>query len=119
MKRKPTMSEVLNAAEPIIKKRTAEASEMVTGIGKEIMEDQRNWLDAQMKDILSPRLYHAGICGDLESEIAEYMDKHQIRVIFVPDRLVLRIMIKGRVHSQFVPQFTVDGKHVELTPGQN
>jgi len=116
MKRKPTMAEILKAAEPIIKKRTEEASEMVTGIGKEIIEDQAKWLDDQMKDILTPRLYAAGLAGDLESEIEAYMQKHSIKIVFIPDRLALRIMIGGRVHSQFIPQITVDGEAVELKP---
>lgn len=114
MKRKPTMEEILKAAEPVIRKRTAAANEMVTGIGKEIIEDQAKWLDDQMKDILTPKLYAAGLVGDLESEIEAYMQKHGIKIVFIPDRLALRIMIGGRVHSQFIPQILVDGEKVDF-----
>lgn len=113
-KRPVDMDRVMAIAAPIIKKRSEAANEMVTDIGKQIMEDQTKWLDSVMKDILPPNLYEAGKLGDLEVEIGDYLRKHNIRLIFIPDALVLRVMIGDRVHAQFVPQILCDGEPVKV-----
>lgn len=95
-----------------------ELQEMAKDIGKQMMDDQAEWLDKQMKDILPPKLYGYGKRGQKEKEIGEYMAKHRIKLVHIPDSLVIRIMIGERVHSQFVPKFTVDGEPVTLTPSQ-
>lgn len=118
MKRKRITEDKLNAimeaAVPEIQKRTAAATEMATDIGQQMMTDQIAWLDDQMRDILPPNLYEEGKRGRMQDLISEYLHKHKIKVVFIPDHLVLRIMIGERVHSQFVPKLTLDGEPVEL-----
>lgn len=118
MKRKHMTEEKLNAimeaAAPEIQKRTAAATEMATDIGQQIMTDQAAWLDDLMRDILPPNLYEEGKRGRMEELIGAYLEKHKIKVVFIPDHLVLRIMIGDRVHSQFVPKITLDGQPVEM-----
>lgn len=116
MKRKPTMAEVLKAAEPIIKKRTAEANEMVTGLGQQIIQDQAEWLDTVMRDILPPHLYAMGQRGESWKELEDYISQHAIRIIFIPDHLAMRVMIGERVHAQFIPRLLLDGEPVSITP---
>lgn len=113
---KNKLEKAMESVAPMLKKRCEEADEMVKAIGKEMMEDQVKWLDQQMADLLPPRLYEAGLRGEMETLIGEYMEKHKIRIIFIPDRLVLRIMLGDRVHSQFVPQLTCDGEKVDWQP---
>lgn len=113
---KNKLEKAMESAAPMLKKRCEEADEMVKAIGREMIEDQVKWLDDQMRDLLPPNLYEAGKRGEMESLIGAYMEKHRIRIVFVPDRLVLRIMLGDRVHSQFVPQLTCDGEKVEWHP---
>lgn len=110
------MAEVLKAAEPIIKKRTAAANEMVTGIGKQILRDQAEWLDTVMRDILPPPLYEVGQRGESSKELEDYISKHGIRIIFIPDHLAMRVMIGERVHAQFIPKLLLDGEPIDKSP---
>jgi len=116
MKRKPTMAEILKAAAPEIKRRTDAANQELTDIGKQIMLDQQRWLDDQMKDLLPPALYEEGRHGRMETMIGEYLQKHQIQIVFIPDSLAIRIMVGKQVHSQFIPKLTIDNQPVEWHP---
>lgn len=89
-----------------------DVTEMALDVGKQIMRDQMEWLDAQMKDLLPPDLYEKGKQEEGEAEIAAYAIKHGIQVILVPDSMAVRIMLHGKPHSEFVPSFTVDGEPV-------
>lgn len=111
-KRKITMEEALKKAEPILRKHSDEANEMVLDVGKRIIEDQMKWLDDQMRDLLPPNLYAMGLAGECETLIGNYLADHKIRIVFVPDRLVIRIMLGDKVHSQFVPELQCDGEKV-------
>lgn len=93
-----------------------DVTEMALDVGKQIMRDQAEWLDAQMKDLLPPDLYEKGKHEEGQEEITEYAHKHGIQVILVPDSMAVRIMLHGKPHSQFVPSFTVDGEPVTKTP---
>ena len=118
MKRKMTperLQQIMEQAGPALQKRTAAATEMATDIGQQIVTDQVAWLDDQMKDLLPPNLYEEGKRDRMSALIGEYLYKHKIKIVFIPDRLVLRIMIGDRVHSQFVPKLTLDGEPVEMT----
>ncbi len=119
MSKSKAIAKTMAQAQKIVGYHCKEVEEMALDVGKRMMQDQSEWLDAQMKDILPPHLYEAGKMGDSEREIAAYVAKHGIRIIFIPDRMVVRVMIKDRVHSQFVPSFTVDGEPVELHQKQN
>lgn len=114
MKKKVDMEKVMKIAAPIIQKRTEAANEMVTGIAKQIIQDQQEWLDGVMKDLLPPHLYQAGKRDEMELEIGNYLHRHGIRIIFIPDRLVLRVMLGEKVHSQFVPKILCDGEEVHV-----
>lgn len=116
---KNKLEKAMDAVSPMLKKKCDEADEMVKAIGKEMMEDQVKWLDEQMKDLLPPKLYEAGKNGEMESLIGAYLEKHRIRIIFIPDRLVLRIMLGDKVHSQFVPNLTVDGEKMDWQPASS
>lgn len=108
------LNSIMEAAAPEIQKRTEGSVAMAQDIGQQIVTDQAAWLDDQMKDILPPNLYEEGKRGRMEDLIGEYMEKHKIRVIFIPDHLVIRIMIGERIHSQFIPKLTLDGEPVEM-----
>lgn len=114
MKKFPIDPRLLEKAEQIIKGKCTEMDERVADLGREIMEDQKTWLDAQMKDILTPELYQKGRCGEGESEIAEYVRKNGIRIIFIPDSVTIRIEVRGRPHSEFTPRLLVDGQPVPM-----
>lgn len=105
---------ILAKAEKILKKHCAEADEMVTDIGRQIMKDQTEWLDTVMKDLLPPDLYEAGRNEEKVDEIAAYAHKHGISLVYIPDTLRLRVMLHGKVHAEFVPQLTVDGEPVRF-----
>jgi len=107
------LEKAMEKLSPQLQSKMAEANEMVLDIGHRLMRDQVEWLDKQMQDLLPPNLYAAGLEGQCESLIAQYMEQHKIRIIFVPDRLVLRIMLGDKVHSQFVTQLAVDGEKVD------
>lgn len=107
-----TMAQVIKVADYHNK----ELQEMAKDVSRRMLEDQAEWLDAQMKDILPPRLYDYGKRGDKEQEIGEYLRKHNIRLIHIADAMAMRIMIGDRVHSEFRPQFTVDGEPVRIEP---
>lgn len=89
-----------------------EVEAMAKDIGKKMVSDQSEWLDNVMKDLLPPRLYSAGHAGELETEIAEYVKRHGIQIIWIPDRLGIRVMLKGKVHAEFKTQLMVDGEPV-------
>lgn len=93
-----------------------DVTEMALDVGKQIMRDQAEWLDAQMKDLLPPDLYEMGQRGEGQQEISDYAHKHGIQVILVPDSMAVRILLNGQPHSQFVPTFTVDGEPVTKSP---
>lgn len=93
-----------------------DVTEMALDVGKQIMRDQAEWLDSQMKDLLPPDLYEMGKQGEGQEEIAEYAKKHRIEIILVPDSMAIRINLGGTPHSQFVPTFTVDGEPVTKSP---
>lgn len=119
MKKKLNLEQVMKVAAPIIQKRSEAANEMLTAIGKEMMEDQTKWLDEQMRDILPPALYQAGLDGKMEALIGAYLERHKIGIVFVPDRLMLQIEIAGRVHSRFIPTLTCDGEEVKWAQAEN
>lgn len=89
---------------------TEELKEHLQDVVREITQDQHKWLDDMMRDILPPNLYEAGKHGDMLREIAEYLRLHNIRIVFVPDSLMIRIMIGDQMHSQFIPQLMLDGE---------
>lgn len=106
----------IKEAEKVLGYHCAEVQEMALDVGKQIMRDQAEWLDAQMKDLLPPDLYEKGKREECVEEIAAYANKHGIQIILVPDSLAVRIMLHGKPHSQFVPQLLVDGEPVTRTP---
>lgn len=115
MKKKPVdMDKVMKIAAPIIQKRTEAANEMVTDIGRRIVQDQQEWLDGVMKDLLPPNLYEAGRRDEMELEIGNYLRRHKIKIIFIPDALVLRVMLGEKVHAQFVPKLLCDGEEIKV-----
>ena len=81
----------------------------------EIADDQRVWLDNMMRDILPPPLYEAGKRGDNLNEVGAYLKKHKISIVMIPDSIALRIMIGDTIHSQFIPQLTLDGEPLSKT----
>lgn len=93
-----------------------EVEEMAKDIGRKMVKDQMEWLDSVMKDLLPPRLYEAGLHGDLTEEIEAYVNKHQIKIVFIPDTLRIRVMLGERPHAEFLPQLTVDGEPVSMKP---
>lgn len=89
---------------------------MVTDIGRQMMRDQTEWLDSVMKDILPPHLYETGKRQENLEELSAYVQKHDIRIIYIPDTIRIRVMVHGKPHAEFCPQFTVDGEQVKITP---
>lgn len=114
MSKRHSNPRTIEQAGKVIDYHASEIEEMANDVGKTMMRDQAEWLDAQMKDLLPPDLYATGHAGDPENKVGEYLTKHGIRLIFIPDRMVLRIMIGERVHSQFVPQLLCDGEKVDF-----
>lgn len=108
----------LRAVQKETQKRTEELREYLQDLSHKITEDQMRWLDKAMMDLLPPDLYQAGKHGDMEREIGEYLQKNGVQIVFVPDSISIRITVKGKIHSQFAPKFTVDGEPVELKPTQ-
>lgn len=111
---KPIDPRILAKAEKILAHKFAAADEMVTDIGQKMMRDQTEWLDSVMKDILPPHLYEAGKRQENLEELAAYVQKHGIKIVFVPDSMRIRVMVHGKPHAEFAPQFTVDGKQVKI-----
>lgn len=116
MSKRNATPRTIKDAEKILGYHCAEVQEMALDVGKQIMRDQAEWLDAQMKDLLPPDLYEKGKQQECLEEIAAYATKHGIQVILVPDSLAVRIMLHGKPHSQFVPTLTVDGEPVQRKP---
>lgn len=106
----------IKEAEKVLGYHCSEVQEMALDVGKQIMRDQAEWLDAQMKDLLPPDLYEKGKREEGEAEISEYAHKHGIQVILIPDSFAVRIMLHGKPHSQFVSQLLLDGEPVTRTP---
>lgn len=102
----------IKEAEKALGYHCAEVQEMALDVGKQIMRDQAEWLDAQMKDLLPPDLYEMGKREEGLEQLSAYARKHGIQVIVIPDSFAVRIMLHGKPHSQFVPTFTVDGEPV-------
>jgi len=98
------------------------ASEQLTehlqDVSHKIVEDQAEWLDQRMKDILPPDIYDKARHDDCHQEVDDYFRKHNIRITFIPDSLRIRIDVAGQAYAEFVPQFTMDGVPVEMTPTQ-
>lgn len=117
MSKEKSIARTLKQAQKLAGYHCKEVEEMALDVGQRIMRDQTEWLDAQMKDILPPRLYEAGKAGESEEEIATYLQLHKVRIIFIADHLALRIMIGERVHSQFITQLNLDGEPVKLENG--
>ena len=114
MSKFPIDPRVFEKAEKALKSRCAEMDEMVTDVGRQIMADQTEWLDGVMKDLLPPELYDAGKKLERQDDLKAYAQKHGIVVVFIPDTLRLRVMLRGKVHAEFIPQLTVDGEPVRL-----
>lgn len=124
MNKKQSNPKTLADAKKVIDHHAAEIEEMAHDVGQRMMRDQAQWLDVQMKDILPPPLYEAGLVGEKEDEIGEYLRKHDVRIIHISDSMALQITIGNRIHSRFVPVFTVDGEEVKIQrtmpdPGKN
>jgi hypothetical protein len=94
---------------------TEQLREHLQDVVGEITKDQQKWLDDMMRDLLPPNLYEAGKRGDMIREVGEYIRKHNIRILFVPDSLVIRIMIGDKMHSQFIPKLMLDGEELRAT----
>lgn len=116
MNKFPIDPRILAKAEKILAPAFAEANEMVTDIGRRMMQDQADWLDLVMKDLLPPDLYEAGKRQEKVAEIAAYAKKHGIAVVYIKDTLRIRVMLRGKVHAEFRPQLTVDGEPVNIVP---
>lgn len=93
-----------------------EVEEMAKDVGKRMIADQSEWLDTVMKDLLPPDLYAAAHAGEREAEVAEYVHRHGIVIVWIPDRLGIRVMLKGKVHAEFRTQLMVDGEPVSMKP---
>ncbi len=91
-----------------------EVEEMALDTARQIHQDQAEWLDGVMKDLLPPELYEAGKHMDREPEIAAYAKKHGIAVVIVPDSFRMRVMLNGKVHAEFKANLTVDGEPVKI-----
>lgn len=116
MKPQDKLNRIMAKAEPILKAQMEEANEMLNDMAKKMFEDQAEWLDRVFKDLLPPDLYEAGKKLERTDEIAAYAKKHGIQVVYIPDTLRIRIMLHGKPKYEFVPQLTVDGEKVEITP---
>lgn len=97
-------------------KATEELREMLQDVSHKIANDQRDWLDKMMCDLLPPNLYEAGKHGDNFEEIEEYLHKNNIKLIFIPDSYSIRIMIGENVHSQFITKLAVDDEPIDMSP---
>lgn len=111
---KPIDTRILAKAEKILAHKFAAADEMVAGVSQQMMRDQGEWLDSVMKDILPPHLYEAGKRQENLEELAAYVAKHDIRIVYIPDTIRIRVMVHGKPHAEFCPQFTVDGEQVKI-----
>lgn len=98
---------------------TEELREHLQDVVREITDDQQRWLDDMMRDLLPPNLYEAGKRGDMLREVGDYLKKHKISILFVPDSLVIRIMVGDNIHSQFVPQLMLDGEQLHTSLDSN
>lgn len=97
------------------RKKTEELREHLQDVVREITQDQQKWLDDMMRDLLPPNLYEAGKRGDMLREIGDYLKKHNIRLVYIADSLVIRIMVGDQIHSQFVPKLMLDGQELHTS----
>lgn len=81
---------------------------------QQIAKDQSEWLDSTVKLLLPPDLYDAGRRGERSQEIAEYLIKHKIQIIFIPDRQSIEIHVKGEKFSAFETRILVDGEPIPV-----
>lgn len=95
-------------------KRTEELRGHLQDVSHKIKNDQDDWLDGVMKDILPPRLYESGKREELTEEIEAYLKQHGFSLVFVPDSLGIRLMRHGNVHAEFRTGFKIDGEPVQF-----
>jgi hypothetical protein len=113
MKIKKSVSEVIDKE---ARKANERIHEALADMAHKIANDQREWLDKQMEDLLPPELYRAGQHGDMEREIEAYLLKHKIKLIWIPDSQSIRIMVGDQIHSQFITKLALDDEPVEFKP---
>jgi hypothetical protein len=106
-----------NIADKCARVATEKLNENLQGIAQEIARDQTIWLNRVMQDILPPRLFEAAKRGDLMDEVEAHLKKNGFKLVFIPDYLRIRIMKGDDVHAEFVPQLTLDGEPISMTPG--
>lgn len=93
-----------------------EVNEMLQDVSHKMADDQLQWLDERMKDLLRPDIYEKAKHDDCHEEVDEYFKSRRITITFIPDSMRIRIDVAGRQYAEFVPRFTIDGEPVELRP---
>jgi hypothetical protein len=86
---------------------------MALDTARKIHEDQAEWLDSVMKDLLPPHLYEAAKKMELLNETEAYAKKHGIIVTLIPDTFRMRVMLHGKVHAEFQANLLVDGEPIK------
>jgi hypothetical protein len=64
MSKQHSNPKTLAQAQKVLDYHSAEIEEMANDVGRRMVQDQVEWLDGVMKDLLPPRLYEAGLVGD-------------------------------------------------------
>lgn len=105
-----------NIVDKEARKRTEGLHESLQGVAAQIAKDQAEWMDQRMKDLLRPDIYEKARLDDEEyrDEVDGYFKAHQIRITFIPDTMRIRIMVRGTIYSEFIPQILLDGEPVDL-----
>lgn len=102
-----------NIADDAARKATVNLYKELEGTAKQIASDQVEWLDDQMRSLLPPMLYDAGKRLEKQEEIGQYLRKHGISIVFVPDRQSIEIHIKGQKYTSFETRILVDGEPIQ------
>lgn len=94
-------------------------NEEMGSLGRQIAMDQEEWVDRCMKDLLPPHLYDCARRLENLEELAAYVDKNKIRIIYMPDTLRMRIEVRGKTYGEWKANLLVDGEPVDFTPSLN
>jgi len=91
----------------------------MSDLGRQIAHDQQDWLDSCMKDLLPPDLFEAARRLERLEDLAAYAQRNDIRIVYMPDTLRMRIMVRGKVYAEWKANLVVDGEPVEFKPDNN
>jgi hypothetical protein len=83
--------------------------------GREVVRDQKSWLDKAMYRLLPERFHYQVRQGHVSSrQIQDWLRENGVQVTFFRNVPMIRITVKGVLFDEWKLQLEVDGRPVDM-----